>query len=278
MGYSGRRFNIANLPNQGIAVTQCGLTICDAGHEVKTRIYGHYSAHFIVAGKGTFVAGNKTYELHAGQGFMITPDLPNSYVADETEPWRYIYANFSGADDEAIAHYAGFSDDNVIFDYEMTDDMMHDLFAMHKCAERPNGKGYDVTGYFLLVMSRLIAARSMVKEVPVLPEHYVGRAISFIEDNYPYNISVQDIAEFVGIDRTYLYRIFLKRAGTSPGKYLLNYRLSRAEALMSHPKLSLNDISMATGFFDAAHFSKSFAAKYGVPPGQYRRNKYSKKP
>lgn len=277
MSYSGKRNYFSRLPNQSLAVTECGLTICDPGHRAYARIYGHYSAHFVLEGKGIYNVNGKDYPISAGEGFMIIPDLPASYVADDNEPWKYIYANFSGPDDAAIAHYAGLNNTNVTFNFDLSDDMASDLHSMLRCNEKQGAKGYDVTGYFLLIMSRLIKANTEKKGDFYLPEHYVQKAISYIEDNYPYNITITDIASFVGIDRTYLYRLFLKNIKISPTKYLTNYRLERAIAMMEHESLNLHDIALSSGFYDTSHFTKVFTAHHnGTTPGKYREQKFSK--
>ena len=61
MAYSGNRYGFSQMPNQSLAVSQCGLTICDKGHAVKTMLYAHYSAHFILEGKGTYTVNGKSY-------------------------------------------------------------------------------------------------------------------------------------------------------------------------------------------------------------------------
>ncbi len=276
MSYSGKRHRFFRLPNQSLAVTECGLTICDPGHPTPPRIYGHYSAHFILEGKGVYYVNGKEYSLSAGEGFMITPDAPASYKADDKEPWRYIYATFAGPDDAAIVHYAGLNDTKVTFSFDLSEDMISDLNSMLKCSEAQGAKGYDVTGYFLLVMSRLIKANTEKKGDSYLPEHYVQKAISYIEDNYPYNITIGDIASFVGIDRTYLYRLFLKNTKITPTKYLTNYRLERAVAMMEHDSMTLHDIALSAGFYDTSHFTKVFSLHYGITPGKYRKDKFNK--
>lgn len=277
MGYKTDRYDIKKLPNQSLAVTQCGLQICDTGHSCGPFLYSHYSAHFILSGKGTYTCGGKTYTLCAGQGFMIIPNMPNTYTADIDEPWKYIYANFCGADDETLVHSAGLNEDNMIFEFDLTDDMLHDLTMMHSASKDQSARGYDVTGYFLLVMSRLVKANTQRNANTNLPQHYVRRAISYIEDNYPEKITVESIAAYVGIDRTGLYRIFKKNLNISPAQFLISYRLERAKAMMEHDNLTISEIAVSTGFFDAAHFTGAFSKKYGISPGRYHTELHTAK-
>ena len=162
---------LKKLPNQSLAVIQCGLTICHPGHACLPRIYNHYSAHFILEGKGTYVVNGKSYELKAGQGFLITPGISNTYIADIQEPWRYIYATFRGLDAESLVHSCGLNKDHVIFSFPTAPDIIENLYAMYESSKSYDSKGYDVIGYFLLVMSQLIKANKNTDKSNSFPEH-----------------------------------------------------------------------------------------------------------
>ena len=55
---------------------------------------------------------------------------------------------------------------------------------------------------------------------------YVEYALDFIEHNYHYNIKVSDIADYVGINRSYLTKCFKKSLQLSPHEYLIDYRMN----------------------------------------------------
>lgn len=270
------RHGIAKHPGQSLAVTECGITGYSGGHSYGPRIYGHYSAHFIISGKGTLYADGKSYPLSAGEGFMIVPDALITYTADENEPWTYIYANFTGADAKALSESAGLSRENMTFSYDMTEDFLSDLERMRALSADGGAKGYDVTGCFLLAMSRLVRAESEKNQGAVMPERYIRRAVAFIEDNYHRGVKITDIAKSIGVDRTYLYKLFKRELGISPVKYLTDYKLERAAALMEHDGITLFELAVSVGFCDESHFSKAFSKKFGCTPGCYRKEKYGK--
>ena len=267
MSYDTDRYNLKKLSGQSLAVIECGIQICHPGHVTPRRSRKTYAIHFILEGKGSYTVGGKTYELQAGQGFLITPNTPNSYVADEVQPWKYVYASFCGADDDALVHHAGLGAEQVIFDFPLDEDMVRDIYAMHRAGKKNEARGYDVTGYFLLCMSRLVRQHD---ENGNRSEGIIRKAILYVEDHYSEPIGVEDIAAHVGLDRTYLYRIFQRHLSCSPGTFLLNYRLERAAEHLSDSSLSISEIGLFVGFYDASHFYKAFRAKYGMTPKQYR--------
>ena len=272
MSYDTDRYHLAKLPSQSLAVVECGIQICHAGHAAPKIFYKDYSAHFILEGKGVFTKDGVSWELGAGQGFLITPNTSCLYVADEKEPWKYVYVSFRGADDDALVHNAGLDENNVIFEFPLDEDMIHDIYAMHKAGKKNEARGYDVTGYFLLVMSRLVKAAKYVTGERQ-GEFYVKRAKKFIEDNYGDPLSVSDIAQNLRLDRTYLYRLFIKHEGISPSDYLLNVRLKAAERTLENAELSIREAAINAGFGNISYFYKRFTEKYGISPKQYRENK-----
>ena len=92
------------LPGQSLAVVECGIQICHSGHASPMLTYRHYSAHFILEGKGTYILDGKSYELGSGQRIMITPGALCIYIADKEAPWKYVYASFCRVDDDTLMH------------------------------------------------------------------------------------------------------------------------------------------------------------------------------
>ncbi len=271
MSYDTERYGFEKLSGQSLSIIECGLQLCHSGHSSGRLVYPDYSAHFILEGKGVYYVNGKSYELCRGQGFMITPDIPNVYTADECEPWKYIYATFKGPDAKSLVSSCGLDDDNVIFEFPTDDETVNQLKMMHHAGKDNSAKGYDALGYFLLVMSNIIREYNKSKPQQLSPTHYIRLALSYIDDHLSYNISVSDIAAYIGIDRTHLYRLFTEQIGVSPSKYLTEERLKRAVSLMKHEQLSINEIAISAGFYDLSHFSKVFAEKYGTTPGRYRK-------
>ena len=270
MSYDTDRYNLKKLSGQSLAVIECGIQICHRGHATPRRSHKTYAIHFILEGKGTYTVKGRTYELSAGQGFLITPDVPNSYCADEKEPWKYVYASFSGADDDALVHHAGLDEENVTFSFPLDEEMLRDIYAMHAAGKRNEALGYDVTGYFLLCMSRLVRINSGRVNASDRGEAYLKRALLYVEDHYTDSISVEDIAAYVGLERTYLYRLFQRRLGCAPSRFLQDYRLERAACLLEESEISIAQIGVQVGFHDASHFYKAFAGKYHMTPKQFR--------
>ena len=99
---------------------------------------------------------------------------------------------------------------------------------------------------------------------------YVKRAMDYMKNNYGYNIRIQDIAAAIGIDRTYLYRLFMEQQKISPKQYLLQLRIHIASDMLSSSDYSITEIAYSCGFKDAADFSNQFKKMTGYTPRKFR--------
>ena len=100
--------------------------------------------------------------------------------------------------------------------------------------------------------------------------NYVEEALTYLESNYACNVSVQDLADSIGLNRSYLHRLFKSAIGSSVQEYLLDLRIRKACALLKSTELPVSIISLSVGYEDTLYFSRLFKRKKGVSPSQYR--------
>ena len=109
-------------------------------------------------------------------------------------------------------------------------------------------------------------------------DFYIKEAISYIEQNFQNDISVEDIAKFCSLNRSYFGKIFRDALGKSPQEFLINYRMSKAAELLKLTELSIGDISNAVGYPSQLHFSRAFKKIHGISPRQWRNENKAVKP
>ena len=81
------------------------------------------------------------------------------------------------------------------------------------------------------------------------------------------------LAAQVGLSERSLQRRLAAATGLNLRQYLAELRLERAEALLGSSELALIHVAQDCGFGSAAAFTRAFAARFGVPPGAYRRER-----
>lgn len=101
-------------------------------------------------------------------------------------------------------------------------------------------------------------------------EFRIKKPLVFIENNYHGNITIDDIASSSNVSVSTCLRLFKEVLGTTPIKYLVNYRLQKALEEMALPdRKAIGEIAFSCGFTDATYFNRCFKKEYGMTPTQY---------
>lgn len=74
----------------------CGYADCSPLHSFGPAVRPNYLIHLILQGKGKYMIGEESYNLEAGEGFLIEPEVSTFYQADAEQPWSYMWVGFSG--------------------------------------------------------------------------------------------------------------------------------------------------------------------------------------
>ena len=97
------------------------------------------------------------------------------------------------------------------------------------------------------------------------------RLIEFVEENLDRDLSLETMAQEVGISPLYLPRAFKSAIGQSPHQYVLARRIERARELLRDTDLPIVDVALASGFSSQSHLSNWFVRIVGVSPAAYRK-------
>ncbi|MEH7096301.1 response regulator [Neobacillus vireti] len=97
----------------------------------------------------------------------------------------------------------------------------------------------------------------------------VEKACTYIEKNFSKDLTLQDVAEYVGMNPTYFSLLFKEEMKQSYIKYLTKLRMERAKELLREGK-KVAEVSEKVGYHTYRHFSELFKKHAGVNPGQYR--------
>jgi transcriptional regulator GlxA family with amidase domain len=79
-----------------------------------------------------------------------------------------------------------------------------------------------------------------------------------------------DLAAMTGLSRSHFSRVFHSVTGTTVRDYVRHLRLQHATALLRGSTRSLTTIAVDCGFYDLAHFDKTFRREVGMSPLEFR--------
>lgn len=260
-------FNTPVYLSKALNLYYGGWEICCPMHTFGPAIRQHYLVHYVTRGKGRLWMNDTCYVIEKDTMFLIRPGITCVYQADKDDPWEYCWICIDGYDVENMLNNSGFDKVNPLFfdksNGEVRDAMLNFIFYFSKYKNNEYmllSRLYNIFGHMKIQMKK-----QQAKSI------HVERAIDYIYENYSKNISVTDIAEYLGIDRTYLYRLFKEEYDMSPQKYLLNFRLKTAMNKLEGGNMYIADIAYSCGFNDASAFCHQFKKVYKDTPLNYRR-------
>ncbi len=270
-------------------------------HIVKDFEFGPYTTDFYgiqycLRGGFTMYTNKSTVEIREGDLFIVPPyvRVKKSFTEDSTATY---YMHVKGLDVEGYLAPLGVMKDRILVFNNVPEDAVSilvqiiDLLSTHIEMTIPTvnapiipktvtcGDASDAAirrmkrrGLFHLLIASImefcgsggIREKSLPKK-----EDYIRKATNFIERNYNFDINVDEVAKYVGLNRSYLYELFEERLGMSVQEFIIRTRMEMACSLLRDPDLSVKSIAAAVRY-DPISFSRVFKKKMGMSPSEYR--------
>lgn len=271
------------FPNENfvdLSLYQYGMEQCPPAYSFGPATRNHYLFHYVLSGTGRLMANDSRgisheYQIRSGEGFMIFPRQINTYIADPKLPWEYIWIEFDGMRAREIIETAGLSPDHPVYHASYKDLRENMKDEMLYIAEHHDASPFHLMGHLYLFIDYLSrSSSSQMTTSGRVRDFYIKEALNYIEQNFQNDISVENIASFCGLNRTYFGRIFKETVGKSPQQFLLSYRMAKAAELLKLTQLSISDIGNAVGYPNQLHFSRAFKNVYGVSPREWRNKNH----
>ncbi len=243
---------VANRNFTDLNPVSCGHQNCEPAHSFGPHIREYYLLHYVTSGYGTFFRDGVNHRVGPNQIFLICPHELTTYTADKQHPWSYIWAGFTGALAARLDTLPPVIDCKTNLFHEMLD--CEDLKS---CREE-------------FLASKLFALFTQLFEAGGAPNDYAQQVCDYIDANYMNELSICDIARLVGVERTYLAKLFKEKTQMSMQNYLIHTRLSRAAQLLARG-YTVAESAAICGYSDSFNFSKMFKRRYGVSPAAYKK-------
>lgn len=245
-----------------------------ANHQYGPTMRSGYMLHYVHSGKGSFSCQGKTYQLAKGDFFFIEPNSLIQYQADAKQPWTYYWIGFRGSLVEKYLKRTTINKDNPIFSIhtggKIIKDKISEILEISFIEEDNdlllNARLFEILYYLSLNYPLQDKQQDENKQNTLLT-----KAMQLMRNNVDLNLQIQEIAQTLSIDRSYLHRIFKEHLGLSPKEYLINLKMTRAKELLIHTDHPLKIIALSIGMDDVVNFSKLFKKQEQLSPKQYRQ-------
>ena len=270
-------FQDAECKASDLQLMYCGKERCHPGHKYGPNKRDVYLIHIVYSGSGTLCVNGELYQLSAGNAFLLYPHTLAWYEADLKDPWSYFWLACRGIDADSFLSDAGFSPAKPVRIVHNVQDLLQYINKILDKKEFSLEHQLSRVAYLHLFFANLIRDKES-DEVKGLRQTKKLRGLSnfvreYIDEHYGEDLSIQFLAEKMGVHRAHLFNSFKMDTGYSPKEYLLYVRMQNAKSMLRRTKRSVAEVAFQVGYHDPLSFSKIFRKKIGMSPLQYRSMK-----
>lgn len=239
--------------------------------------HNHIEIAYILSGKSIFNIDYKQYEVKEGDLIIINPNqIHNGFVVEPENPSLEFFIGFTDFKYENMEYNTLFKNEcPVITTSASTRKYFQNLIEaiLHENDGNKEGKYFMLKTYLTQLILLTIREKNQEINVNETAKSKVSKEISeYFHNHFSEKISLEQIAKNMYLSPFYISKIFKEEIGDTPINYLIKIRLEHAkELLLSHPNLSVKEISAIVGYDDAYYFSKIFKKYYEYSPAEFKK-------
>ena len=273
---SGSRYFFLNLvPGRGKknALALGGREHCNPDYAINREAYAYHVLEYVAEGEGTAVLGNETYALGAGSVFSYTPTMHCEMRTKQERPMVKYFLCFAGGSAAKSLARAELVPGKVrrLSAHGEIRNVFEDLIRE---GQHAGTHTREICGLLVeLLVLKLAATVEETRAAGGLARENFLRCKALVDAQAERLVTLEDIAEAVGLDTSSVCRLFRRFQGTSPYQYLLRRKMNLAAEYLVETGGLVKEAALRVGFADPYHFSRCFKAVHGVPPRSMQQHR-----
>ena len=241
----------------------------------KGRELNEYQMLYLLEGEGTFRSAHvEETKIKTGDVFLLFPGEWHTYGPLPHSRWKSYWIGFKGKNmDERVAN--GFLSVEkpiyrVGFSVEMIELYKNALKAANEEAEYSQQLLAGIVNHLIGMMYS--SERNIILNKNQTQVELINRARLKIRESLESDLTIQHLAEDLGVSYSNFRKLFKEYTGLSPALYQQDLKLQRAKELLSTTKLSIKEIAYRLNFDSPDYFSSKFRMKTGHKPSDFREH------
>ena len=246
------------------------------------ELHDHSAVEILLTLEGsvTYTVDDIVYQVRKGEVLIIPPDIQHALSMGE-ESSRYLFlfepeGILSMRDIKTLTpyfhrpfHLRDGSEAHVRIRELLL--KLKDVYEKRELMWNTVCYSYLLRVYAILGQRYLNGVRNRIPDGGrIVESEVITASMTYINNHYKQDLSLEDVAEFAGFSRYYFSRSFKKQTGYSFKDYLCEKRLQVATDLLIRTDKSMKDVAAESGFGSVATFNRVFREKKGCTPTQFR--------
>lgn len=232
---------------------------------------------YCIDGAGWYRIGEREYQVHANQYFILPAGIPHAYAAHAETPWTIYWMHFKGT---LAPYYALNATQPMDIRPEAHSRISHrinlfeEIFNTLKSGYATENLHYasSLFHYYLGTL-RYIQQYRNANHAQTNDGNVVETAIHYMKENMEKRITLQNISDAVGYSASHFSQLFKKKTGHAPLTYLNLLKIQQACFMLDSTDMKINQVCYKIGIEDMYYFSRLFSKIMGVSPREYRKSK-----
>ncbi|MGC6770312.1 helix-turn-helix domain-containing protein [Enterococcus sp. LJL128] len=240
--------------------------------EWHSSIHSHYFTEILIvlSGKGNFIVENEKYPIKDRDIIIVNPYVQHTETSSGEYPLWYVVIGIN----------------NIKFEKKSSGDKQHFIFHDHMGDLLPflklaiaemNQKGWGYEAALKRLAETIVIKIYRDQKFTLVPVE--NKSVSkdsvlikeFIDLHFKEQLSLEDIAATIHLDKYYIIHTFKQNYHTTPMNYLMKKRIENTRELLESTDYQIADIASITGFTSQSYFNQAFKKEMGVSPMKYRK-------
>ena len=273
--YYYQNFTPSPLSRQtGIYPCWTGTLKAAENYHCSSRTLDDYFLIYVKSGRGDLKSGAMRCRLQKNSIFFLFPGILHSYYTSKNNLLELWWVGFNGFLSSTLIRRLNLHPSNPVIDLpsESVEEVegMLDRLIHSPDNEAPLGRSAAILSVFSMLISVSGEEEQLSHRNDDGRNDRILKALAFIDCNFTDDLSISDLADYVGMSRSAFSRLFKNETGRSPQNHLIEVRLEQSIHLLSG-NMSIREVAAASGFNDEYYFSRCFRKRYSLPPNELRK-------
>ena len=240
----------------------------------KGRILPEYQLLYIIEGGGIFHSRTvPEARLKEGDFFLLFPGEWHSYHPTGARGWKKYWIGFRGHNMDDRVRAGFLSPTKPIYHVGFSDAIVSLYRAAFEAAIAEEAYSQQVMAGIVNHLIGLMYSLERNIELKNRNQNHVdmiNRAQLRIRESLESSLTIQQVAEEIGVSYSNFRKLFKEHTGLSPAIYQQDLRLQRTKELLTTTSLSIKEIAYRLNFESPDYFSSKFRSKTGRKPSDLR--------
>ena len=241
-----------------------------------SRLHTHeqdeYELHYFIQGTGRFRHRGGIHDILPGTLFLCGPgEMHSIIVSEESAPLTYYAVVFRPDPGETEVRVLA----EKLLDAKPLYRLKGNYRLYFEDLREKTGSGRESlnrsAAHQFIAFLYLLTEAGREMHYSDSRNAHIEKALTILQASIFSRLSLDDLSRRVGLDKSYIIRLYKAKMGTTPMRYLKRLKLEAARGMLMTTGEPLCSIAGKLRFYSEFHFSKSFKAYTGVSPSGFRK-------